>query len=98
MHPVSTRTGEVATLTADMMQDMEVTLVPAVTTVVTDATGRYSSGRSRPRQVSGPRGSLDPPSESPCKRTVGGFLLRSGSPKIYIKTAESGNGHAHAFW
>ncbi len=28
---------------------------------------------------------------------VGGFLLRSGSPKIYIKTAESGNRRAHAF-
>jgi hypothetical protein len=26
-----------------------------------------------------------------------GFVLRSGSPKIYIKTAESGNARAHAF-
>jgi hypothetical protein len=28
---------------------------------------------------------------------VGGFDLRSGSPKIYIKTSESGNRRAHAF-
>jgi hypothetical protein len=28
---------------------------------------------------------------------VGGFHLRSGTPKTYIKTAESGNRRAHAF-
>ena len=28
---------------------------------------------------------------------VGGFLLRSGAPKLYIKSAESGNKRAHAF-
>ena len=28
---------------------------------------------------------------------VGGFLLRSGTPKIYTKIAESGNKRAHAF-
>jgi hypothetical protein len=29
--------------------------------------------------------------------TVGGFLLHSGTPKTYIKTADSGNRRAHAF-
>jgi len=28
---------------------------------------------------------------------VGGFLLRSGTPKNYVKTAESGNKRVHAF-
>jgi hypothetical protein len=28
---------------------------------------------------------------------VGGFLLRSGTAKTYVKTAESGNKRAHAF-
>jgi hypothetical protein len=28
----------------------------------------------------------------------GTFILRSGTPKIYIKTAESGNKRAHAFY
>jgi hypothetical protein len=28
---------------------------------------------------------------------AGSFVLRSGTPKIYVKTAESGNKRAHAF-
>ena len=31
------------------------------------------------------------------KAPVAGFVLKSGTPKIYVKTAESGNKRAHGF-